>query len=148
MNVRLLLQPFNSQGVLSRLGVDMIAQLVSGSYNQVHILSAFVTSSGTQRLGHALESVTHAGGQVHALIGVNNGLTSMQAAADLHAAGVEVLGFHTGGSILYHPKVYLLRGANRAWLSVGSSNLTGDGMYRNIETNTIIELDLAIPADL
>jgi HKD family nuclease len=148
MNVRLLLQPFDSQGVLSRLGVELTAQLASGIYNQVHILSAFVTSSGTLRLCPALAPVAQAGGRVHALIGVNNGLTSMQAVADLHAAGVDVLGFHTGGSILYHPKVYLLRGMNRAWLSIGSSNLTGDGMYRNIEANTIIELDLDLPGDL
>jgi HKD family nuclease len=148
MDIRLLLQPFDSLGALSRLGVDIDRQLTTGTYNQVHILPAFVTSSGTQRLGSALKSVIDAGGQVHALIGVNNGLTSVQAVADLHAAGVEVLGFHTGGSILYHPKIYLLRGANRAWLSVGSSNLTGDGMYRNIEANTIIRLNLALPEDL
>jgi hypothetical protein len=104
-------------------------------------------SSGTQRLSPALHAVTRAGGNVRALIGVDNGLTSMQAVADLHAAGVEVLGFHTGGSILYHPKVYLLSSADRAWISVGSSNLTGDGMYRNVETNTVIELDLAVDVE-
>jgi HKD family nuclease len=148
MQVQILLQPFNSQGLLSRLGINLAAQLMSGAYLEVHILSAYVTSSGTQRLANALQAITAAGGQVHALIGVDNGLTSMQAVADLHAAGVEVLGFHTGGSILYHPKVYLLKGPHRAWLSVGSSNLTGDGMYRNIETNTLIDLNLALPGDL
>ena len=148
MQVSLMLQPFDSQGTLSRLGVDLAAQLTLGIYTEVYILSAYVTSSGTQRLGPAFRVVTRAGGRVQALIGVDNGLTSVQAVADLHAVGVEVLGFHTGGSILYHPKVYLLRGANRAWVSVGSSNLTGDGMFRNIETNTIMQLDLTLPADL
>ncbi len=148
MRVTILQQPFDGNGALSRLGVTFIAQLAHVHFNQVQILSAFVTSSGTQRLRAALTAVTSRGGHATALIGVNNGLTSMQAVADLHAAGVEVLGFHTGGSVLYHPKVYLLRGADRAWLSVGSSNLTGDGMYRNFETNSLIELDLGQTDDL
>jgi len=71
----------------------------------------------------------------------------LQAAEDLLAAGVEVWGLDTGGAILYHPKIYALRGRNAGWISVGSSNLTGDGMYRNIETNTILELNLAEQAD-
>lgn len=148
MEVTILHQPYDSDGALCRLGTDIVAELTSGLYNEVHILSAFVTSSGTQRIGPALGAMTCAGGRVRALIGVNNGITSGQAVEDLCAAGVEVLGFHTGGSILYHPKVYLLRGPNCAWLSVGSSNLTGDGMYRNIETNTILRLDLGRPEDV
>jgi phospholipase D-like protein len=124
------------------LGSDITEQLLSHHYNRVHIFSAFVTSSGTQRLGPALRAVIEAGGIVRALVGVANHLTSMQAVADLLDIGAEVTGLHTGGSILYHPKVYLLQGQDRAWISVGSSNLTGNGMYRNIETNTIIELRL------
>lgn len=147
MRVNIVQQPFDPRGVLSRLGLLITTELISGRYNRVHIFSGYVLSSGTQRLSPALHAVTCAGGSVRALIGVNNGLTSMQAVADLHAAGVEVLGLHTGGSVLYHPKVYLLSSADRAWISVGSSNLTGEGMYRNIETNTVIELDLAIEVE-
>lgn len=148
MNLRILQQPFSATGELSRLGADMNQQLLSGEYNDIHIFSAFVTSSGTQRLAPGLRSVTQASGTVRFLIGVNNGLTSLQAVADLHDIGAEVLGLHTGGSVLFHPKVYFLRGPNRAWISIGSSNLTGDGMYRNIETNTVIELDLGLPEDV
>src|SRR5437588_808518 len=142
MNVRILQQPFNANGELSCLGTELTQQLLSGNYNRVHIFSAFVTSSGTRRLGPALRAVIQAGGQVRTLIGVNNDLTSMQAVLELHNVGADVTGLHTGGSILYHPKVYWLQGENSAWISVGSSNLTGDGMYRNFETNTVIELDL------
>ena len=147
MEIDILQQPFDSLGALSRLGPELIRQLLSGDYTQVHIFSAFVTSSGVQRLGPALQSVTRLGGEVIALIGIDNRISSVQAVTDLHAAGVRVLGFHTGGSILYHPKAYLLRGADRGWISVGSSNLTGDGMFRNIETNTIVQLNLSLRAD-
>jgi hypothetical protein len=142
MDVRIFLQPFDVHGGLSRLGSEITGRLVSGNFNEALLFSAYVTSSGTQRLGPPLRAVIQAGGTVRALIGVHNGLTSMQAVTDLHAYGVEVWGLDTGGSILYHPKVYALRGANEAWVSIGSSNLTGEGMYRNIETNTILKLDL------
>jgi hypothetical protein len=71
----------------------------------------------------------------------------LQAVGDLLATGVEVWGLDTGGSVLYHPKIYALRGKTAGWVSIGSSNLTGDGMYRNIETNTILELNLAAAAE-
>src|SRR6202020_1401069 len=136
-------QPFNAAGQLRHLGEELNRQLASGRFNNIHIFSAFVTSSGTMRIKDGLSAVVQAGGQVQALIGVNNGLTSNQAVSDLHAAGAEVRGLHTGGSVLYHPKIFLLRGQAEAWLSVGSSNLTGEGLYRNFEANTILELDLA-----
>ncbi len=148
MNIHVLQQPFDEAGRLSRLGAELINQLTSGNFNEVHIFSAYVTRSGTQRLGPALQGITRSGGICRAVIGINNGLTSVQAVNDLHRAGVEVLGLNTGNSILYHPKVYVLRGASRAWISIGSSNLTGEGLYRNVETNTLIELDLAMAADV
>ena len=52
-------------------------------------------------------------------------------------AGASVFGFETGGTVLFHPKVYLLRGRTRIWVSIGSSNLTADGLYRNFETNSL-----------
>lgn len=148
MNARILQQPFDHHGRLWRLGDELGRELLSGDFNHAYIFSAYVTSSGTARICPALANIVRNGGAAQALIGVNNGLTSIQAVADLHSFGVEVWGLHTGGSVLFHPKVYLLRGQHRAWISVGSSNLTGDGMYRNIETNSVVELDLRIPEEL
>jgi hypothetical protein len=147
MTVRIFHQPFDINGGLSRLGNELSGRLQSGDYSEVLIFSAYVTSSGTQRLSPYLRSVIETGGTVRALIGVRNGLTSLQAVTDLHAVGVEVWGLDTGGSILYHPKIYALRGEHAGWVSIGSSNLTGEGMYRNIETNTILELNLANAAE-
>jgi len=142
MNASIFHQPFDLDGRLSRLGVEFARRLQSGNFNRCLMFSAFVMSSGTQRLSPALRTIIENGGTVRALIGLRNGLTSLQAVNDLLTIGVEVWGLDTGGSILYHPKVYVLSGDNTGWASVGSSNLTGEGMYRNIETNTILELDL------
>jgi hypothetical protein len=147
MDVRIFLQPFDVNGARFGLGNDLSAQLRSGNYNEVLIFSAYVTSSGTQRLGPALRTIIDAGGTVRAMIGVRNGLTSMQAVRDLHANGVEVWGLNTGGSVLYHPKIYALRGVGQGWVSMGSSNLTGDGLYRNFETNVILTLNPATAGD-
>lgn len=148
MRVTVFHQPFDSSGALSHLGAEINLHLASLQFNQVYIFSAFVTSSGTERISAGLAAVVQSGGTVQTVIGINNGLTSAQAVVDLHRAGAEVRGLHTGGSVLYHPKIFLLRGPKTAWLSVGSSNLTGEGLYRNFEANTLLELNLSEKDDL
>lgn len=148
MRVAVFHQPFDPTGALSHLGTEINRHLASAQFNDVYIFSAFVTSSGTERISGGLAAAVQGGGKVQAVIGINNGLTSVQAAADLHRIGAEVRGLHTGGSVLYHPKIFLLRGSKTAWLSVGSSNLTGEGLYRNFEANMLLELDLSKKDDL
>jgi HKD family nuclease len=39
---------------------------------------------------------------------------------------------------VYHPKLYLINNWDNAIIAIGSSNLTGGGLKKNIEVNTII----------
>lgn len=71
----------------------------------------------------------------------------MQAVEHLLRAGASVFGLETGGTVLFHPKVYLLQGESRVWLSIGSSNLTCDGLYRNFEANSMTTCGVEDPDD-
>ena len=142
MRVRILQQPFNAQGNAETLGHELDQQLRSGQFREGFLCSAFVMSSGTSRLRPALRAFVQQGAAVRVIVGLNNGLTSVQAVQDLLATGARVEGFHTGGSVLFHPKSYFLVGREIAWLSIGSSNLTGEGLYRNFETNAVVNFDL------
>ncbi len=140
-------QPFDPQGSPQTLGKRLVTEILSGPYKDLKVLVAFASSSGTSRLYGPLRDFVAAGGQVEIHVGIANDFTSMQAVEHLLAAGTRVFAFDTGDTVTFHPKVYLLQGNGLAWASVGSSNLTAEGLYRNFEANTIIELDPSKEAD-
>ncbi len=147
MRTTILSQPFASDGSPQTLGRTLASKLESGAYVSLKFGVAFATSSGTSRLYGPIREFISAGGRVAAYIGISNEITSFQAIEHLLSAGVEVWGFETGGNILFHPKVYFFSNETRAWLAVGSSNLTSHGLYRNFEVNSLTELDLGTTRD-
>lgn len=137
MRTRFVNQPFGQAGTPETLGDLLTNEIRSADYRTLDIWVAFATSSGTSRVFGPIRDLVQRGGSAVVHIGLSNGVTSSQAAEQLLLAGASVFGFETGGTVLFHPKVYLLRGRTRIWVSIGSSNLTADGLFRNFETNSI-----------
>jgi len=140
-------QPYNSSGLPSSFGMCLREALTSSDYTDGIFCVAFATSSGTSRLFGFIDEFVKRGGRLEALLGVRNGVTSKQAAEQLIQAKADVYGFDTELSVLFHSKIYILEGAKKAWIAVGSSNLTCDGLFRNVEANTVFELDLGVALD-
>jgi hypothetical protein len=147
MPASLFSQPFDSQGQPSRFGDLLNQQLTSGLYTQGVICSAYASTTGTGVTAPALQSFTAGGRKMEVLVGLGNGVTSAQAVSHLLVSGASVHGFATGSFFIFHPKVYLLEGPARAWLAIGSCNLTGEGLYRNFEVMTVSDLNLGVAAD-
>ena len=147
MRTRYLLQPFGPNGELVTLGHALTTEIGSPVYTELEMAVAFATSSGTSRIYGALRALSARGAAATAHVGLSNGITSAQAVEQLIQAGVEVFGFETGGSVLFHPKAYILRSPAQTWISVGSSNLTADGLYRNFEANSI-SVSIGAPDDV
>ncbi len=141
MRTRFVNQPFGAAGTPQTLGNLLTEEIRTAHYRTLDIRVAFATSSGTSRLFGPIREFVQRGGTAVVHIGLSNGITSAQAAEQLLLAGASVFGFETGGSVLFHPKVYLLQGRERVWISIGSSNLTADGMYRNFEANSVTTFD-------
>ena len=85
---------------------------------------------------------------VDVVVGMANRGTSAEALALLLSMSRKVFVYHKHHLQTFHPKVYLfddgLNPPANAALLVGSSNLTGGGLYQNIEGNLALELQ---PAD-
>lgn len=143
MKVGLYGQPFDHAGKPHSFGNLLTEAMASSQYNRLKFCVAFVTSSGTSRLYRHLRDFVDRGGQATLYAGLANGITSGQAIEQLLLAGATVFGFDTGGAALFHPKVYVLFGDGNAWVGTGSSNLTSEGLYRNFEASTIVE----VPSD-
>jgi len=147
LRTRFVNQPFGPAGTPQTLGELLTAEIRTLGYRSLEFRVAFATSSGTSRLFGPIREFVQRGGRAVVHVGLSNGVTSAQAAEQLLLAGASVFGFETGGSVLVHPKMYLLRGGGRVWVSIGSSNLTADGLYRNFEANTVTTCDPRTQAD-
>jgi HKD family nuclease len=141
LRTRFVNQPFGPAGNPQTLGELLTAEIRTHGYRNLEFRVAFATSSGTSRLFGPIREFVQHGGTAVVNVGLSNGVTSAQACEQLLLAGASVFGFETGGSVLFHPKIYLLRAADRVWVSIGSSNLTADGLYRNFEANTVTTCD-------
>ncbi len=140
-------QPFGPSGRHQTLGAAFLARTADPDYQSLKICVAYVTAGGTARIYRALRDFVGRGGNAEVYIGIANGVSSGKAVGHLLMSGASVWGLDTSKTVLFHPKVYVLEGPNSAWISVGSSNLTCEGLFRNFEANILIELDLASDAD-
>lgn len=102
---------------------------------------AFVSESGVQQIEAALRAhVAH----VTVFAGVRNDITSHQGLTLLHSIGVKLYTVDTGSRmVIFHPKLYLVRGKTSARLVIGSANLTLGGLNNNIEAGMLLDFNLA-----
>lgn len=112
---------------------------------RVMLSVAFVSESGVQQIEAALKA--HAA-HVTVFAGVRNDITSHQGLTLLHSIGVKLHTVDTGSrTVIFHPKLYLVRGKTSARFVVGSANLTLGGLNNNIEAGMLLDFNLADAAD-
>jgi hypothetical protein len=104
--------------------------------------------SGLDRLGAAVDTLINRGGTVSGAIGIDNEVTSEEALRNLRQLSADSTVFHSISGFIFHPKLYIASGPNRAVVVVGSPNLTRDGLYRNVEIATAMHFDLRSTTDL
>lgn len=138
---------FILQGLTPRTHAAAIRELFDVANIQKVVLSvAFIRESGVQQIEEKLKP--H-GERLSVFAGIRNDLTSHQGLARLHAIeGIDLYTVDTGSrNIIFHPKLYLVRGKERARLVVGSANLTLGGLNNNIEAGMMLEFDLSDAAE-
>jgi hypothetical protein len=137
-NVRAIFQPLLG----GQRHVDQLNALASVPWlERLIISSAYSNSAGVAAIAVALGPVAYA---CRAFIGVRNGSTTAQSIAALLKLGIETYIIDTATrSRIFHSKLYLAIGQDRARAIIASANLTHAGLFNNIETGSEIDLDLA-----
>jgi hypothetical protein len=134
---------FILQGFTARTHGDAVRELFDvDDIRRVVLSVAFVSESGVQEIQREL---TAHGAQLIVFAGIRNDITSDQGLVRLHSIpGSRLYTVDTGSrTVLFHPKVYLVRGRIRARLLVGSANLTLGGLNNNVEAGMMLEFDLS-----
>lgn len=107
---------------------------------RVVISVAFANLGGVELLREALKP--HKANSL-VFVGIRNEITTIQGVRSLLDIGVKLYTVDTGSRrVIFHPKIYMVRGAKRAKIIIGSANLTPGGLNNNIEASVAIECDL------
>jgi HKD family nuclease len=137
---------FILQGLTPQNHVSAIAELTEVErIERILISVAFVSSAGVELVAdHLRPHVT----KTTVYAGVRNGITSAQAIKSLLELGVDLKTVDTGSAhLVFHPKLYYVRGERTARLLVGSANLTTGGMNNNVEASVVLDLDMSSSKD-
>lgn len=138
---------FILQGFTARTHGDAVRELFQVDDIRRIVLSvAFVSESGVQQIERELRA--H-GALVTVFAGIRNDITSHQGLVRLHSISRSALYTVDTGSrnVIFHPKLYLVRGSSRARLIIGSANLTLGGLNNNIEAGMLLDFDLSDAPD-
>lgn len=131
-----------------RIGDVLSAAIANDNYCQFRFAVAYMRMSGWDRLASSVDSLLNRNGFVSGAIGIDQGITTVEALEALHQISSDSTIFYTISGFIYHPKLYLASGKEQAIAVVGSANLTCDGLFRNIELATAIYLDFKSSIDL
>jgi HKD family nuclease len=129
------------QGFTTSTHIDAMRRLFELPEIQKVLMSvAFITEDGVEKIEPQL--MAHAS-LVTVFAGIRNDTTSYQALVRLHGVVSNLYTVDTGTrTVIFHPKLYLVRGRDRAQLIVGSANLTLAGLNNNIEAGMLLDFDL------
>ena len=132
---------------------ERINELLEGDgLRSLRIVSAYARWDGLGLISENLESFLSSGGDAELIFGFDNGVTSPDSflyglyLSDLFGSNVYVGAVSDPfDNATFHPKVYQFWFEDQATIIVGSANLTGAGISRNIETGAEFVLDRTSP---
>lgn len=103
------------------------------------VISAFASESGVLCLAECIERSLGNFESIKIIVGIDQEGTSVQALEKILELKVISYIFYQKEAPIFHPKIYLFEGKDDYTLIVGSSNLTGKGLFSNVESSIRID---------
>lgn len=141
-NTTVINQPLNGN-----LGDYLISCLEDADFDIANIIVAFAKNSGVLRLKPALEQFKARGSEINIFVGIDLDGTSYEALISLSKLADNLYVVHTESDQTFHSKVYNFKKIDRSIVVVGSNNLTAGGLWTNLESCSIEQLDLSEQSD-
>lgn len=129
-------QPFEHQ-----LGNSLVDFFRDGTLKKATFVVAFAKTSGVLRLKQAVEDFKRRNGILTVFIGIDLYGTSYEALLALYKMCTSLYIVHVNSNQTFHPKIYHFESENYSHTIVGSHNLTGGGLWTNMESCSISKLE-------
>lgn len=113
----------------------------SDNYKSFNAFVAFVSNSGLGNVIDQLLAFKNKGGEIKLYLGVNLNATYKEALEQLIEHQIESYVVYSTNNVIYHPKIYAFEGAETTRAIIGSSNLTVNGLFQNIEASVCIDIE-------
>lgn len=123
------------------VGHLLVEYLKEKKFNSFIGFSAFASEAGIYGLSDYINSAKRNFKKLTIIVGVDQGGTSKEALEEILGLNIESYIFYQKENPIFHPKFYLFEGATDVKIILGSSNLTGTGLFTNIESSLLVEFN-------
>ncbi len=141
MKTTFLGQGFESSSV-DAIGNYLIKYLNQQDFRSFTGISAFASEAGIFGLSEHIQTAKSVFNNLSLIVGIDQEGTSKEALEEILNLNIESYIFYQNEAPIFHPKIYLFEGDKEIKLIVGSANLTGRGLFRNVESSLLIEFDI------
>ena len=140
MKIQLLGQGYEKESANS-VGNHLIKLLANKEFQSFTAISAFTSQAGITGLSTYINKAKEHLKVIRIITGIDQKGTSKEALEALIELDVKAYVFYQPSITIFHPKIYLFEGAKKYVLIIGSSNLTAQGLFSNIEASLLIKID-------
>lgn len=140
MDIKLLGQGYEATSKLS-VGKQLIKFFEDKDFNTFIGISAFASQAGVNGLSKHISAAKKHLKIITIVTGIDQKGTSKEALEALLNLKINVFVFYQPSFTIFHPKIYLFEGANKSELIIGSSNLTSQGLFTNVEASLLVSID-------
>jgi HKD family nuclease len=146
MDITLLGQGYEATSEFS-VGHQLIKFFADKEFHTFTGISAFASQAGINGLSRHIASAKKHLNIITIVTGVDQKGTSKEALEALLDLKINAFIFYQPSFTIFHPKIYLFEGVDKSELIIGSSNLTSQGLFTNVEASLLVSIDNAIETD-
>jgi len=136
---------FLGQGFLpdanAPIGEYLMKFLLDEDFYSFTGFSAFASEAGVVGLSDHFKKAKEKFENLTLIVGVDQKGTSKEALEAILDLDISSHVFYQSSFPIFHPKIYLFEGKNRTELIIGSSNLTTQGMFINVEASLLVSIN-------
>ncbi|MEZ4886808.1 MAG: phospholipase D family protein [Chitinophagales bacterium] len=110
------------------------------SFESFLCIVAFASKKGVGGLRKLMETNPNLKTTIY--VGIDQQGTPKEALEELLSIRAKVAVYYTNSPIIFHPKLYLFEGKEKCRVIVGSSNLTVQGLFRNLEASLVVDFEV------
>lgn len=141
MKTTFLGQGFESTSI-DAIGNYLVKYLNQQDFHSFTGISAFASEAGIFGLSGHIQTARKVYKNQLLIVGIDQEGTSKEALEEILNLNIDSYIFYQNEAPIFHPKIYLFEGDKEIKLIIGSSNLTGRGLFRNVESSLLLEFDI------
>jgi HKD family nuclease len=130
------------------VGNYLIKFLKEYKFNSFTAISAFASESGINGIGKHINSARTHLKNINIILGIDKQGTSKEALEALLKLKINSYIYHQRTNPIFHPKIYLFEGDDNSELIIGSSNMTSQGLFSNVEASILVSLNKSQTEDV